>query len=296
MKGIILAGGSGSRLAPLTNTTSKQLLPVYDKPMIYYPLSTMIDLGVRDILIISTSRDLPKIEELLGDGSRFGTKLNYQVQEKPNGIAECFLIAGEFVDDPVALILGDNIFVLDEELPGLRAIASMHKLDSAQILLCPVKDPERFGVAECDEDGRVIRLVEKPPVPISNLASVGLYFYPEDVTEKVRALKPSARGELEITDLNNVYLNEGRLRSLRMNEKSKWLDAGTPDSLLESSVMMAQEYHKRRNPTGYVEALALRRGLIDETTFEQTIWRMKPGTPYREHLRNLVAVASMRDE
>lgn len=296
MKGIILAGGSGSRLAPLTNTTSKQLLPVYDKPMIYYPLSTMIDLGISEILIISTPRDLPKIEELLGDGSRLGTNLTYRVQEKPNGIAECFLIAGEFVDEPVALILGDNIFVLSLELPGLRAIASRHHLDSAQILLCPVKDPERFGVAECTEDGCVIRLVEKPAVPISNLASVGLYFYPKDVLEKARNLKPSARGELEITDLNNLYLNEGRLRALRMSQDSKWLDAGTPDSLLESSVMMAEEYHKRRNPTGYVEALALRRGLIDGVKFEQTIQSMKPGTPYREHLRSLVAVAGLRDE
>ncbi len=295
MKGIVLAGGSGSRLAPLTNTTSKQLLPVYDKPMIYYPLSTLVDLGIRDILIISTPRDLPNIETLFGDGSHFGLNLQYREQEKPNGIAECFVIAKDFVDEPVALVLGDNIFVLENELPELRRIASQ-TLDSAHILLCPVKDPERFGVADCAEDGKVVRLVEKPKVPTSNLASVGLYFYPADVVKYAAELKPSTRGELEITDLNNVYLSEGRLRALRMSEKSKWLDAGTPDSLLESSVMMAAEYHKRRNPTGYVEALALRRGLIDSQSFETLLDSMKPGTPYREHLRNLAAVSGMRDE
>ncbi len=296
MKGIILAGGSGSRLAPLTNTTSKQLLPVYDKPMIYYPLSTLVDLGIQEILIISTPRDLPNIEALLGDGSRFGVHLSYRVQKNPNGIAECFLIAHDFLDESVALILGDNIFVLGDELPELRSIVSKENLESAHILLCPVKDPERFGIANCSEDGQVLRLVEKPKVPTSNLASVGLYFYPADVVKYAKNLQPSARGELEITDLNNIYLAEGRLRALRMNKQSKWLDAGTPDSLLESSVMMASEYHQHRNPTGYIEALALRRGLINSNAFEASLQTMKPGTPYREHLRTLAAVSEMRDE
>lgn len=295
MKGIILAGGSGSRLAPLTNTTSKQLLPVYDKPMVYYPLSTLIDLGIQEILIISTPRDLPNIEALFGDGSRFGVKLSYRAQEKPNGIAECFLIAGDFVDEPVCLILGDNIFVLGEELSKLRGLTQSATLDDAHILLCPVKDPERFGVADCDESGRVLRLVEKPKIPTSNLASVGLYFYPKDVTEKARLLRPSARGELEITDLNNRYLEEGRLHALRMHESSRWLDAGTPDSLLESAVLIEREFREKRNPAGYVEAMALKRGLIDAQMFERLLNEMKPGTPYREHLRAL-ASSTMRDE
>lgn len=295
MKGIILAGGSGSRLAPLTNTTSKQLLPVYDKPMVYYPLSTLIDLGIREILIISTPRDLPNIEALFGNGSRFGVNLTYRIQEKPNGIAECFLIAGDFVDEPVCLILGDNIFVLGEELSGLRALTQSEMLDNAHILLCPVEDPERFGVADCDESGHVVRLVEKPKIPTSNLASVGLYFYPKDVTEKARSLKPSARGELEITDLNNIYLNEGRLCAQRMHEYSKWLDAGTPDSLLESAVLIEREFREKKNPTGYVEVMAFKRGLIDANAFEALLNAMKPGTPYREHLRAL-AMSTMRDE
>lgn len=236
MKGIVLAGGSGSRLAPLTNTTSKQLLPVYDKPMVYYPLATLMDLGIKDVLIISTPRDLPNIEALFGDGKQFGLNITYQVQSVPNGIAECFLLADDFIDEPVCLILGDNIFILREELLQLRRFVQ-EPLDTAAILLCPVQDPERFGVANCDENGRVVKLEEKPRTPTSNLASVGLYFYPADVLDKARQLKPSARGELEITDLNNIYLQENRLNALRMTESSLWLDAGTPDSLLQASVV-----------------------------------------------------------
>lgn len=294
MKGIILAGGSGSRLAPLTNTTSKQLLPVYDKPMVYYPLSTLIDLGIREILIISTPRDLPNIEAHFGDGTHLGVRLTYRVQEKPNGIAECFLIAEDLIDEPVCLILGDNIFVLGEELAGLRALGQQEDLAQAHILLCPVPDPERFGVADCDETGKALQLVEKPKVPTSNLASVGLYFYPKDVVSLAKTLRPSARGELEITDLNNRYLSEGRLRALRMHEDSRWLDAGTPDALLAASVLMEREYRERKNPAGYVEVLALRRGLIEHDEFEELLGSMKPGTPYREHLRSLTA-STMRD-
>ena len=286
MKGIILAGGSGSRLAPRTNTTSKQLLPVYDKPMVYYPLGTLVDLGIRDILVISTPRDLPNIERLFGDGSDFGIRLTYRTQEKPNGIAECFLIAGEFVDEPVCLVLGDNIFLLQDELYELRKIATK-SLTDATILLRPVSDPERFGVAECDDTGKVLRLVEKPKVPVSNLVSVGLYFYPADVVQKAKQLKPSARGELEITDLNNLYLNEGRLSSIRMSEGSLWLDAGTPDSLLQASILVEKEIREHGVPAGYLEILALRRGLIDKTAFESLVARFKVGTPYRERLRGL---------
>ena len=286
MKGIILAGGSGSRLAPLTNTTSKQLLPVYDKPMVYYPLATLMDLGIRDILIISTPRDLPNIEVLFGNGSQYGLHLTYRVQEKPNGIAECFLIANDFIDEPVCLILGDNIFVLREELMQLRKFVLSTSNDAA-VLLCPVRDPERFGVAECDTNGKVVQLVEKPKVPTSNLASVGLYFYPADVLDKAKKLKPSPRGELEITDLNNIYLKEGRLNALRMSDSSLWLDAGTPDSLLEASVTVEKEIRERGNPVGYLEVLALRRGMIDAQMFESLVTRYKTGTPYREKLRHL---------
>lgn len=286
MKGIVLAGGSGSRLAPLTNTTSKQLLPVYDKPMVYYPLGTLIDLGVRDILIISTPRDLPNIARLLGDGSDFGIRLKYRVQEKPNGIAECFLIAEDFIDESIALILGDNIFLLRDELFALRKLATQN-IEEATILLRSVKDPERFGVAECDDSGRVLRLVEKPKVPVSNLVSVGLYFYPSDVVDRAKRLQPSARGELEITDLNNLYLDEQRLCSLRMSEGSLWLDAGTPDSLLRASCLVEHEIREHGVPAGYLEILALRRGLIDTDAFERLVTRFKVGTPYRERLRSL---------
>ncbi len=286
MKGIVLAGGSGSRLAPLTNTTSKQLLPVYDKPMVYYPLATLMDLGIKDVLIISTPRDLPNIEALFGDGNQFGLTITYRIQSAPNGIAECFLLAGDFIDEPVCLVLGDNIFILREELLQLRRFVQ-EPLDTASILLCPVQDPERFGIANCDESGRVVKLEEKPCTPTSNLASVGLYFYPADVLDKARQLKPSARGELEITDLNNLYLQEDRLNALRMSDSSLWLDAGTPDSLLQASVEVEREIREHSNPVGYLEVLALRRGLINETSFEGLVTSLKPGTPYREKLRQL---------
>lgn len=286
MKGIVLAGGSGSRLAPLTNTTSKQLLPVYDKPMVYYPLATLMDLGIKDVLIISTPRDLPNIEALFGDGNQYGLHITYRVQSAPNGIAECFLLADDFIDEPVCLILGDNIFILREELLQLRRFVQ-EPLDTASILLCPVQDPERFGIANCDGSGRVVKLEEKPCTPTSNLASVGLYFYPADVLDKARQLKPSARGELEITDLNNLYLQEDRLNALRMSDSSLWLDAGTPDSLLQASVEVEREIREHSNPVGYLEVLALRRGLINETSFEGLVTSLKPGTPYREKLRQL---------
>lgn len=286
MKGIILAGGSGSRLAPLTNTTSKQLLSVYDKPMVYYPLATLIDLGIKDILVISTPRDLPNIELLLGNGKDLGIELTYRVQQKPNGIAECFLIADEFVDEPVCLILGDNIFLLKDELMALRRLTLVSSED-ATILLCPVPDAERFGVAECDENGKVVRLIEKPAVPVSNLASVGLYFYPADVVQKARMLRPSPRGELEITDLNNLYLAEGRLNALKMASDSRWLDAGTPDSLLDASNLVAETVKKEKRPVGYLEVLAFNRGLIDAEQFDKLVHRYKAGTPYREKLYSL---------
>lgn len=287
MKGIILAGGSGSRLAPLTAVMSKQLLPVYDKPMIYYPLSTLMDLGITEILVISTPRDLPNIQKLLGDGSRLGLSLSYRIQEKPAGIAQGFLIAGDFIDRSVCLILGDNLFKLESEMTALRRIAVRKRLDRAAVVLCPVKDPERFGVADCDEEGRVVRITEKPRIPTSDLAVTGLYFYPADVLEKARALRPSARGELEITDINSAYLREGRLESLKLSADSLWLDAGTPDSLLAASELAARAYREEKSLFGYAEAMALRRGLIDQDSFEKALASFKPGTPYAEHLRTL---------
>lgn len=280
MKGIILAGGSGSRLAPTTRLISKQLLAVYDKPMIYYPLATLMELGIREILIISTSRDLPNIEQLFGDGSQLGLKLHYREQPSPNGIAECFLIADDFIDAPVCLVLGDNIFILGEELSELRHFVHSNSNEAA-ILLKRVPDPERFGVAECDGNGKVVRLVEKPAKPTSDLVSVGLYLYPADVREKARALRPSARGELEITDLNNLYLSESRLRAVRMQNSSKWLDAGTPDSLLEAANLVAEAKKAHRNPIGYIELLALREKFIDRPQFDELLRSIKPGTPYR---------------
>lgn len=289
MKGILLAGGSGSRLYPMTRTTSKQLLPVYDKPLIYYPLSTLMDLGITEIVVISTPRDLPGIRSLLGGGAEFGLRLSYRVQNRPEGIAQSLLIASDFIDEDICLILGDNLFMLNGELARLRSLASGPALETAAVVLCPVKDPERFGVADCDAGGRVLRLVEKPKLPTSNLAVTGLYFYPSDVAGLAATLRPSARGELEITDLNNLYLAQGRLRALRLERESRWLDAGTPDALLEASELAARAWRNERNPAGYPEEMARRRGLISQEDYEALLRSMKPGTPYLEHLRALSA-------
>lgn len=287
MKGIILAGGSGSRLYPLTKTTSKQLLPVYDKPMIYYPLSTLMQFGIRDILIISTPVDTPNIENLFGDGGKIGLNIQYAIQPEPKGIAQAFTIGADFIgNDDVCLILGDNIFYMGGQLPAFKEEVEKNKGNRATIFAYHVSDPERFGVVEFDENYRAISIEEKPKVPKSNYASVGLYFYPGDVVDKARALKPSGRGELEITDLNNLYLNEGRMSVVPMRRGNAWLDAGTPDSLMDSG-QFVQIIEKRQGlKIACIEEIAYRNGFISDEQMLELIRELKSGT-YKDYLEKI---------
>lgn len=246
MKGIILAGGSGTRLYPLTKVTSKQLLPIYDKPMIYYPLSVLMRAGIRDILIISTPDDTPRFKELLRDGAQFGINLSYEVQASPDGLAQAFIIGDEFIgDDNVAMILGDNIFHghgLDAHLN-----AAANKKEGATVFGYYVDDPERFGIVEFDKNGRAISIEEKPEKPKSNYCVTGLYFYDNKVVEYAKSLKPSKRGELEITDLNRIYLEEGKLDVQLLGQGFTWLDTGTHESLVEASnFVWTIETHQHR--------------------------------------------------
>ncbi len=244
-KGILLAGGAGTRLYPLTSVLSKQLLPVYDKPMIYYPLSTLMLFGIKDILIISTAKDIPSIQHLLGNGNRMGINLSYKVQDAPNGIAEALILGKEFVgQDDVCLILGDNIFYMGDQIGAFTETVK----DNPGAVVCTyhVPDPQRFGVAQISENGMVSSLEEKPKFPKSNLAVTGLYFYKNDAVDKSLRLKPSARGELEITDLNLEYLREGRLKAFRMVRGTAWLDAGTPDSLVDAALFVQMAEKKAR--------------------------------------------------
>ena len=287
MKGIILAGGSGSRLYPLTKTTSKQLLPVYDKPMIYYPLSTLMLFGIKEILIISTPKDTPNIEELFGDGSKLGMSVQYAVQEEPKGIAQAFTIGANFIgQDDVCLILGDNIFYMGDQLDTFKKEVAENKGKSATIFAYHVADPERFGVVAFDENHKAISIEEKPEHPKSNYASVGLYFYPADVVEKARGLRPSARGELEITDLNNLYLQEGRMSVVPMRRGNAWLDAGTPESLMESGMFVSIIEKRQGLKIGCIEELAYKRNFITDAQMLALINELKPGT-YRSYLQKV---------
>ena len=287
MKGIILAGGSGTRLYPLTKTTSKQLLPVYDKPMIYYPLSTLMLFGIKDILIISTPQDTPNIEKLFGNGEKLGLTIHYAIQNEPKGIAQAFTIGADFVgDDDVCLILGDNIFYMGDQFHMFKEEVSKNEGKRATIFAYHVSDPERFGVVEFDKDLKAISIEEKPKQPKSNYASVGLYFYPSDVVEKARNLKPSARGELEITDLNNLYLKEGRMSVVPMKRGNAWLDAGTPESLMESGAFV-QIIEKRQGlKIACIEEIAYRRGFINDEQMLGLINELKDGN-YKTYLKKV---------
>lgn len=262
MKGIILAGGSGTRLYPVTKSISKQIIPVYDKPMIYYPLSVLMLAGIREILIISTPQDIHLYENLLGDGSSLGINLHYAIQPSPDGLAQAFIIGEEFVgNDNVCMILGDNIFYGFDFSRTLREAAKLD--DGAIVFGYYVNDPERYGVAEFDEAGNVLSLEEKPAVPKSNYAVTGLYFYTNDVIRKSKGLKPSKRGELEITDLNRLYLEEGRLKVQLMGRGMAWLDTGTHDSLLEASNFIATIENRQGLKVACIEEIAFRYGYIN---------------------------------
>lgn len=286
MKGIILAGGSGTRLYPLTRVTSKQLLPIYDKPMIYYPLSVLMNAGIRDILLISTPMDTPRFEELLGDGSQFGIRLSYAVQPSPDGLAQAFLIGADFIGgDPVAMILGDNIFSGHGFRKILREASAKER--GATVFGYYVDDPERFGIVSFDEKGKAVSIEEKPEFPKSNYAVTGLYFYDNRVVDYVRKLKPSARGELEITDLNRSYLEQGELDVSLLGQGFTWLDTGTQESLVDATNFVHTiETHEHRK-IACLEEIAYLNGWIDRDRVESA-YQMYRKNEYGKYLKDVL--------
>jgi glucose-1-phosphate thymidylyltransferase len=284
MKGIILAGGAGTRLYPLTMVTSKQLLPVYDKPMIYYPLSTLMLAGIRDILIISTPQDLPNFERLLGDGTQYGLKLSYKVQPSPDGLAQAFILGDEFIgDDCVAMVLGDNIFYGSGFSRYLQNAVEKVSLKGASIFGYYVTDPERFGIVEFDANGKVISVEEKPEHPKSNYCITGLYFYDNSVVQKAKNLKPSKRGELEITDLNRLYLEEDNLHVQLLGRGFAWLDTGTMDSLVDAADFVRTLEKRQGLKISAIEEIAYIKGWITKDELIEAAKRYGK-SPYGQHL------------
>lgn len=285
-KGIILAGGTGSRLHPLTMAVSKQLMPVYDKPMIYYPISVLMLAGIREILIISTPHDLPAFRQLLGDGTRYGVRFDYAEQPSPDGLAQAFLIGAEFLDgSPAALVLGDNLFY-GHDFTETLGQADQDR-ECATVFGYEVADPTAYGVVEFDGEGRAISLEEKPAVPRSNYAVPGLYFYSSDVVEMARSLKPSARGELEITDLNRLYLEAGRLRVQKLGRGMAWLDTGTHESLLEAADFVRAIQNRQGLRIACLEEIGLQMGFLDEVSFEHSLESMGKSS-YGTYLREVL--------
>lgn len=288
MKGIVLAGGSGTRLYPLTMVTSKQLLPIYDKPMVFYPLSTLMLAGIRDILIISTPTDLPNFERLLGDGSQFGINLSYKVQPSPDGLAQAFILGEEFIgDNACAMVLGDNIFYGNGFGKTLRAAAAnAEENDRATVFGYYVNDPERFGIVEFDENGKVVSVEEKPAVPKSNYAITGLYFYPKGVSARANLVKPSARGELEITTLNEMYLNDDLLDVQLLGRGFAWLDTGTMDSLVEASDFVRMVEGRQGIQISALEEIAYLKGWINKEKLLESAEKYGK-SPYGQHLKRV---------
>lgn len=289
MKGIVLAGGSGTRLRPLTAVTSKQLLPVYDKPMVYYPLSTLMLAGIRDILVISTPEDIPNFERLLGDGSQFGVSISYAVQEHPNGLAQAFVIGESFIDgDACALVLGDNIFYGSGMSGYLRdAVCQAQSGKAATVFAYHVNDPQRFGIVEIDESGKAVSLEEKPEHPRSNWCVTGLYFYDERVCDYARRVSPSARGEYEITDLNRMYLEEGRLSVSALGRGFAWFDAGTIDSLYEASEFIRAVECRQSFRIACLEEISFANGWICREEMRRVI-QASLKSDYGQYLQNIL--------
>ena len=284
MKGIVLAGGSGTRLYPLTMVTSKQLLPIYDKPMIYYPLSVLMNAGIREILIISTPDDTPRFEALLGDGSHFGINLTYKVQPSPDGLAQAFILGEEFIgDDACAMILGDNIFYGNGFSQILKDAAENSQKGRATVFGYHVEDPQRFGIVEFDKDGKVISVEEKPENPKSNYAITGLYFYDKDVVEYAKQVKPSARGELEITTLNDIYLQKGRLDVKLLGRGFAWLDTGTMDSLVDAADFVRMVEKRQGIKISAPEEIAYKNGWITKEELLESAKKYGK-SPYGQHL------------